>query len=65
MENMYSPVHRFLTKNSDGENEIIEINLLETKQATFHLHVSLNAEEKINIQCRCPYTVSGVNAACL
>ena len=46
-ENIYSHVHRLLLgKNADGENERIEIHLLEKKQATFHLHVSMIAEEK-------------------
>ena len=62
-ENIYSVVHRFLlAKNAEGENQRIGIHLLETKQAIFHLHVSLIAEEKINIQRKCAYTKSGANA---
>ena len=63
-ENIYSDVHRLLLcKNADGENERIEIYLLGTNQATFHLHVSMNAEEKKNIQLRFAYAKTGANAA--
>ena len=63
-ENIYSAVHRLLiAKNAGAENQRIEIHLLETKQTTFHLHVSMIAEEKISIQRRCAYAKSGANAA--
>ena len=46
-ENKYSDAHRLhLGKNAEGENERIEIHLLETKQTTFHLHDSMIAKEK-------------------
>ena len=45
-ENNCSDVHRLhLGKNTDSENEKIEIHLLEMKEATFYLHDWMIAEE--------------------